>query len=209
MRRKTIKPVKDSITGFVKGFNLNAQNPEKAGRNESTQYVYYIEYDSVVLNRKETVKLEIGLRFNPVLAPQKHGIKHKFIHPFTKEPLFSGGETACLQLDELVAEKMRAAATRQVIASRDFFDLGYLIETGFDLSRKAVLDILKIKLAEDGFPVDMRKYSFNLGRTEKEIDEMKSHVEDELLSVLSVNERNRFDMQKVLDALNNVFKTVV
>lgn len=65
-----------------------------------------IDYDSVVLDKKQSIKLEIGLRFNPLLAPVKQKVNHQFLHPFTKEPLFDSGSVNCLALKELVAEKM-------------------------------------------------------------------------------------------------------
>ncbi len=93
---------------------------------ESTQYNYYLDYLSVVLDKKESIKLEIGLRFNPLLPAVTKKVNHKFLHPFTKEPLFDGGGVKCLALKELVAEKLRASATRKIIATRDFYDLGFL-----------------------------------------------------------------------------------
>jgi len=208
MRRNAIKPIKESLRVFLKNFGMSIENLDKAGHRESTQYIYYLGYDSVVLDRKESIKLEIGLRFNPILPAITKKISHRFLHPFTKEPLFDAGSVNCLVLNELVAEKLRAAATRKIIAGRDFYDVGYLLKENFNFKDKEVLTLFKKKLEEDNFPSDLKKYRVNLGRADKEIEEMKTRVKDELFPVLTIDEQKKFDMQRALDALNRVFKEI-
>jgi len=205
MRRGAINPIKESIRTFVKSFGMNLENEEGAGHKESSQYIYYLNYDSVVLNNKDSIKLEIGLRSNPILPIEGHEIKHRFLHPFTGKPLFDPGRINCLSIKELAAEKMRAAATRLDIAPRDFFDLGYLLKKGFDFRNKKFLGLFKKKLEEDGFSPDLKKYSHNLGRTDEEISGMKSRLKDELFPVLSTKEREDFNLQQVLDKFSEVF----
>jgi predicted nucleotidyltransferase component of viral defense system len=96
------------------------------------------------------------------------------------EPLFDGGSVNCLALKELVAEKLRAAATREVIAGRDFYDLGFLLKEGFDFKDKELLAVFRKKLEEDGFPSELKRYGVNLGRGDAEIREMKARAKDEL-----------------------------
>ena len=208
IRRNVMKPIKESLRPFLKDFSMSIEGLDKAGHRESTQYIYYLDYDSVVLNTKESIKLEIGLRFNPLLPVVTKRVTHKFLHPFTKEPLFDAGSVNCLALKELVAEKLRAAATREVIAGRDFYDLGYLLREKFDFNDRKVLGLFRKKLEEDGFSGDMEKYRVNLGRTDSEIEDMKERVEDELFPVLTMDEQKRFDMQKTLNELNRVFGSI-
>lgn len=205
-RRNTIKPVKDKNQSFAKGYGMSIEGVDKAGHNESTQYIYAVNYESVVLGKKQSIKLEIGLRFNPLLLTSKQKVNHKFLHPFTKEPLFEGGTVNCLALKELVAEKLRAASTRLTIAPRDFYDLGYLIRVGFNFRDEELWQLFKKKLAEDSFDNNLKEYRVNLGRSNKEIDDMKSRIEAELLDILTLDEKKAFSLQKTLDALNDVFK---
>lgn len=201
-RSNAIRPIKESLRAFLKNFGMSIEDLNKAGHRESTQYIYYLDYDSVVLDKKESIKLEMGLRFKPLLPAVTKRVNHKFLHPFTKEPLFNAGSVNCLALKELVAEKLRAAATREVIAGRDFYDLGYLLKEGFNFKDKKFLSLFKKKLEEDSFDTDLRKYRVNLGRTEKEIEEMEARVEEELFPVLTIDEQKAFNMQKALDELN-------
>lgn len=208
VRREVIQPVRGKIQTFAKNYGMSIEGAEKAGRNESKQYIYYVDYDSVVLEKKQSIKIEIGLRFNPMLPTVKRKVSHKFLHPFTKEPLFDGGSVSCLALKELVAEKMRAAATRLVIAPRDFYDLEFLLKAGFNLGDKELWRLFKEKLAEDGFEADLKKYRVNFGRSEKEIEDMKSRVEGELIDVLTLEEKERFNLHEALDGLNGVLKDI-
>ncbi len=206
MRRKTVKPIKESIEAFAGNLGMHIDEPGKAGHNESTQYIFYASYDSVVLNKEEKVKIEIGLRFNPIMPVEEKKISHKFLHPFTGEPLFDGGKIICLALKELAAEKMRAAATRLSIAPRDFYDLGYLLDVGFDFTDREFLDIFKMKLAEDNFSTDLRQYQHHLGRAKGEIDDMNSRIEKELSPVLPVKVKDTFDIHRGLKKFNELFK---
>ncbi|MFC1512750.1 nucleotidyl transferase AbiEii/AbiGii toxin family protein [bacterium] len=205
IRKNSMKPMKEKIQSFVKKFGLSMDGTKRTGHNESTQYIYNIDYDSVVINQKQSIKLEIGLRCNPILTALKRKISHTFLHPFTREPLFETGHINCLSLKELVAEKLRAAAVRLTIAPRDFYDISYLMRTGFDFTDKEFISLFKKKLSEDGFDADLEKYRENLGRSQKEISGMEERLEAELLDVLSIEERKTFDLQKTLDMLNNVF----
>ena len=206
MRRNTIKPIKDKIQPFAKGYGLDVEGIETAGHHESTQYIYYINYDSAIVDRRQSIKIEIGLRFNPLLPTLKRNVQHRFLHPFTNEPLFDGGSVTCLALKELVAEKMRAAATRAVIAPRDFYDLDYLYRAGFDFRDKELQSLFQRKLAEDGFDTDFKRYCVNMGRSESELRGMQSRIEVELLDVLTHKEKIVFNLHRALNALNDIFK---
>ncbi len=201
-RRRCIQPVKDNIEEFANQFNMRIEGAQNAGRNESKQYIYYFIYDSVTVPSQQTIKIEIGLRFNPISDTETRGVKHKFVHPFTDEPLFDGGKVNCLSLEEIVSEKLRAAAIRQTIAPRDFYDLDFILRNGFSLGNKKVMKLFKKKLEEDGGNTDLSKYKINLGRSDEEIKDMRSRIENELFDVLTPGERDNFELDKALARIN-------
>ncbi|RKY31625.1 MAG: hypothetical protein DRP74_04490 [Candidatus Omnitrophota bacterium] len=207
-RRKSIQPIKDNIEAFATQFGMRVEGVENAGRNESKQYIYYFVYDSAIVPTEQTIKFEIGLRFNPIDKTKMQAVQHKFIHPFTGEPLFDGGKINCLSLNEIVSEKLRAAALRLKIAPRDFYDLDFIIRQGFDLVNKNVLTLFKKKIEEDSSNTDLSKYRVNLGRSSDEIKDMKSRIEDELFGVLTVDERKNFDLDKALKRINKAMENV-
>jgi len=203
-RRKCIQPVKDNIENFAKQFDLKLEGAENAGRNVSKQYVYYLAYDSVLLPSQQTIKFEVGLRYNPILNPELKDVQHKFLNPFSDKPLFDGGKVKSMSLNEIVSEKLRAAALRQIIAPRDFYDLDFIIRQGFNLADKEVIKLFVKKIEEDNGDLDLAKYKINLGRSDKEIKDMKSRIENELFDVLTVSERENFDLDTALKRINEV-----
>ncbi len=207
-KRKLIKPIKGNILSYVNSYGMTIDDIDNTGRNESSQYIFYADYDSTVLGNKQSIKLEIGLRFNPILPVSKQKVSHKFLHPFTKEPLFDGGYVNCLALKELVAEKMRATATRLTIAPRDFYDISFLIKAGFDFQDEELWQLFKRKLSEDGFESDLAKYRVNMGRSKDEIADMNSRIEAELIDVLAPGERKTFKLTESLRLMNETFKNL-
>lgn len=205
-RRKCIQPVKDGIAEYVEQFDMRIDDTQNPGRNESKQYVYYFVYKSVVQPKEQVIKFEIGLRFNPILDTEIKTVKHKFLHPFTGQPLFDGGKVNCLPLEEIVSEKLRAAALREIIAPRDFYDLDFIIRQGFNLTNKEVTKLFVKKIEEDNGDPDLAKYKINLGRSDKEIKDMKSRIENELFDVLTVSERENFNLDTALKRINKVME---
>jgi predicted nucleotidyltransferase component of viral defense system len=207
-RRKSIQSVKDRIPKFVEQFDMKIVDSENPGRNESKQYVYYFTYQSALRPIEGQIKFEIGLRFNPIDQVEKRQVHHTYMHPFTGEPLFDGGKVACLSLNEIVSEKLRAAALRETIAPRDFYDLDFIIRNNFNLADREVMTLFKKKLEEDGGDTDVTKYCVNMGRKSAEIEDMRFRIKAELFDVLSPVERENFDLDKALERINKTMEGV-
>lgn len=206
IRRKCIQKVKDNINSFAGQFDMRIENADSAGRNESKQYIYYFIYQSRVLPVEAKVKFEIGLRYNPICVPEENSVRHKFLHPFTGQPLFDGGKVNCLALKEVIAEKMRAGATRETIVPRDFYDIDFVLRNGFNLADSDLLNLFKKKLEEDDVDTTLAKYRVNLGRKDAEIKDMRSRIQEELFEVLTPNERKNFDIDMALARINKAFQ---
>ena len=207
-RRKCIQPVKDKIKKFVEQFGMRLDDAGNPGRNESKQYVFYFVYPSALRKVEAKIKLEIGLRFNPLDRIEKRPVQHVFLHPFTGDPLFDGGQINCLSLNELIAEKLRAGAIRKIIAPRDFYDIDFVLRNKFDLSNKELITLFKKKLQEDDADTDLGKYKNNLGRSDGEIKDMNSRIETELFDVLAPEERKNFDLSTALRRINKAMEAI-
>ena len=205
---KSIQPVKDKIEEFAKQLDMRIDGAQIAGRNESKQYIYYFAYKSVIQPAEQMIKFEIGLRFNPICPVEKRTVQHKFLHPFTKEPLFDAGTVNCFSLKEIVSEKLRAAALRKIIAPRDFYDLDFILRHNFNLAHKEVIELFKKKIEEDGGNTDLSKYRVNLGRTDVEIKDMRSRIEKELFDVLTPDEQEKFNLDTALVRINKAMVNV-
>jgi predicted nucleotidyltransferase component of viral defense system len=207
-RRICIQPVKDKISKFVEQFDMKIVDSGNPGRNESKQYVYYFSYQSALRPIEGQIKFEIGLRFNPIDSVEKQQVHHAYMHPFTGEPLFDGGKVACLSLNEIVSEKLRAAALRKTIAPRDFYDLDFILRNKFNLADREVLKLFKKKIEEDGGDTDITKYCVNMGRKGAEIEDMRFRIKAELFDVLSPVERENFELDKALKRINKAMEGV-
>lgn len=207
-RRKCLDAVKNKMNKFVESFDMKIEDAGNPGRNESRQYVYNLIYPSAIRSLEGRIKFEIGLRFNPFLPTQTKPVQHAFLHPFTGEPLFDGGQVNCLALDEIVSEKLRAAALRKTIAPRDFYDLDFILRNNFDIAQKGIMDLFMKKIAEDDGSDDLSKYRVNLGRSEDEIKDMNSRIETELFDVLTPDERENFNLDKAFKRINKAMESV-
>jgi len=207
-RRKCIQPVKEKIEKFIEQFGMRLDDAGNPGRNESKQYVFYFVYQSALRNVEAKIKLEIGLRFNPFDTIKKRPVQHAFLHPFTGDPLFDGGQINCLSLNELIAEKLRAGAIRKIIAPRDFYDIDFVLRNKFDLTNKEVITLFKKKLQEDDADTDLGKYRNNLGRSDEEIKDMNSRIETQLFDVLTPEERKNFDLSTALRRINKAIGAI-
>lgn len=207
-RRKYIQDIKGNIESFARQFDMRIENVESAGRNESKQYVYYFIYQSSVLPIEAKIKFGISLRFNPICAPEANSVRHTFNHPFTGQPLFDGGKVNCLPLKEVIAEKLRAGTTREVIAPRDFYDIDFVLRNGFKLTDSDVLSLFKKKLEEDQADTELAKYRVNLGRSDAEMRNMRSRIKEELFEVLTPDERKHFDLDVALARINKALRDI-
>jgi predicted nucleotidyltransferase component of viral defense system len=79
VKQKSIKPVRNGILPYVRKFGMRIEDLDNVGHNESSQYIWHIGYDSVVLEKPQSIKLEIGLRFNPILPTPQKKINHRFL----------------------------------------------------------------------------------------------------------------------------------
>jgi predicted nucleotidyltransferase component of viral defense system len=155
-RSKAITPIREKMPAFLDILELTSDNPQGNGFNNSTQYLFNIQYQSVLLKKKENIKLEISLRQPPFLKPERVVIKHFFQDPFTGKDLIEQGKVLALSLEESVAEKLKAAVSRLTPAIRDYYDLGHFIRNGFDFSRLDFLKMVDKKLRLDGYEGDIR-----------------------------------------------------
>ena len=200
-RSKAIMSIREKIPVFLDILGLTSDNPEGKGFNNSTQYLFNIQFQSVLSDKKENIKLEISLRQPPFLEPERVTIKHFFQDPFTGEDLIEQGKVLALSLEESVAEKLKAAISRITPAIRDYYDLGHFIRNGFDFNRSDFLKMVDKKLRFDGYE---RDYSHNLGLSEQAIKELKRTMYENL--VLMIRKDEKFDLDEVLAFFNKLFK---
>ncbi|MBI2903363.1 MAG: nucleotidyl transferase AbiEii/AbiGii toxin family protein, partial [Candidatus Methylomirabilis oxyfera] len=97
------------------------------GANDSRQYNGAIGYRSLLEDREETIKMEVGLR-EPLLTPAVPGeARTLLLDPISGSPLAPALTVLCLSQIEAMAEKLRAALSRREAAIRDFYDVDHAV----------------------------------------------------------------------------------
>jgi predicted nucleotidyltransferase component of viral defense system len=196
-RRKKIQPLKtlfERIPQHIPGVSVEEQIK---GHNESRQYIGYVQYPSVVYNKEEHVKVEIGLRESLIETPELKDAKSIIRNPFTRSEYLSPFTVQAITIKEAYAEKMRAALSRREPAIRDFFDLYYAYATlDFDFSAEDFLHMVRQKLSVPGNdPIDVSK-----SRKRQLVEQAKTHLQ----SVLRPSDYSSFDIEKSFHIVSTV-----
>ena len=200
-RRSTMDPLKgifDELPAAIPGI---AVSQAFRGHNESRQYIGYIEYPSVVMDKQERVKIEIGIR-EPLLHPSLTSETRTIVvNPFSGRPLIPAFTVQALGMKEAYAEKVRAALTRKEPAIRDLFDLFHAVRTmNLDLDDHDFLIMVKQKLDVPGnATVDISlEYKRELDR----------QLEGQLRPVLRPADFDSFNMNEAFELIGRVANAV-
>ena len=196
VRSKTMKPLGECIELLVnEDAGLLACRPLQ-GHNNSTQYTTEIEYQSVVFEQPDRIKLEISVR-EPILeAPQVLPCRTLLLDPFRSAPLLPPLPIPALSPRESYAEKLRAAMTRREPAIRDFFDVDYAVRNGaIDLEETRLIEMVRSKLAVPG--------NNEIDLTAEKARTMGRQVQGQLRPVLRQEDFESFDLDAVFSMIQD------
>ena len=135
-----IRDVLRELTPLL-GMRFTNLEGERHGRNSHA--IWEIHYEGHF--PPTTIAIEVSMR--PVLRPARRA----HLQQLLRGPLAEGySEAYCwaLDADEVRAEKVRAAYTRETPEIRDYFDLGLLAERGADFTSPSFIQLVDEKLAE-------------------------------------------------------------
>jgi predicted nucleotidyltransferase component of viral defense system len=193
-RKKSINPVKETYNKINDDLPVFRIAEKLTGANQSTQYIGAIEYNSILSERVETIKVEVGLR-EPLLEVQEsRDVRTILLNPVNNQRMIPEITFSCISGREAFAEKFRAALTRRDVAIRDFFDIDYAVNNlKLDVEDTELVELTRKKLAVPGNdPVDVGNDRF---------ETLQRQLETELKPVLRTKDYNQFD-------LNRAFKIV-
>jgi predicted nucleotidyltransferase component of viral defense system len=203
-RSRAIEPIRDKMPEFLRALGLKSPKPDGEGFNNSTQYLFNIQYSSVVTAKKdENIKLEISLRQLPLEAPVRCTIKHFYQDPFSGVDLIPTHSVWALSFLEAVAEKLKAAIARKDVAVRDYYDVWHIAEAGFDFFEDKFIRLFKTKLANDGYQGDFR---YNFGLDAEQIALLDRQIHTDLMPVIRAGEQ--FSLNLVFEKFNDILAHV-
>ncbi|NDK08583.1 hypothetical protein EOM39_05080 [Candidatus Gracilibacteria bacterium] len=187
-KRQTL--LKKYENNFVEDLGLLGLNLklERTKFDEHKMAIFTFEYDSVINNSTQHIKIDISLKNNLELPVFPGKIQSIFIDKILEKPIFGDHYINCIDLKESIAEKMRASLTRITPAIRDFFDIWYVKNNSdFDFQDREFKKLLDIKLQEVGYAYTLQD-SFDL---------LEKQIKTDLKPVL--NEDFAFDFPSIYD----------
>jgi predicted nucleotidyltransferase component of viral defense system len=197
-KMESVKGIFDELPTLVPGISASGAF---RGHNESRQYIRYFEYPSTVMDRKERIKIEIGIR-EPLLLDSVTGETRTIaVNPFSSRPLLPVFTVQAMDMKEAYAEKVRAALTRTEPAVRDIFDLFYTAhQMKVDLDAPDFLTMVRKKIDVPGnTPVDISpEYE----------RELVQQLEGQLRPVLRPADFDSFNMDEAYALLSRIAAAV-
>jgi predicted nucleotidyltransferase component of viral defense system len=167
------------------------------GHNASTQYNATLGYRSLLAPRTESIAVEVGLR-EPTLTPPKPAQAHTALRHWVRgDALVETIPVLCLTYVEAMAEKLRAALSRQEAAIRDFFDVDHAVrEGGLDVADAVLTGLLRAKLAVPGTGA--------VNVSPERLKDLRQQVDTQLRPVLRPREFDLFDIDRAFRIVRRV-----
>ena len=196
-RSANMEPVKsmfEKLPSVVPGVTIS---DAFKGHNASRQYISSLEYHSVIVEKKEKIKIEVGIR-EPLLRPSESRLASTIVmNPFSGQPLLPSFKVDAMTLQEAYAEKIRAAITRKEPAIRDFFDVFHAIrKIGLNTQDPDFLSMVKAKIDVPGNePIDL---------SEERKQELNRQLEGQLKPVLRPSDFDGFNLNEAFELVCNI-----
>jgi predicted nucleotidyltransferase component of viral defense system len=191
-RSRLAKKVKEAIAVLMARNSIFRSIQPLIGANNSTQYVAILGYRSLLSNREESVRVEVGLR-EPLLTPVFEGsLNTTLLDPISGKPMVAAMSFPCISKKEAFAEKFRAALSRREVAIRDFFDLDYAVRF-LDLRTDddELVDLVRRKLAIPGNePVDVSAHR---------LSDLRLQLDSHLEPFLRARDFAEFDLDRAFE----------
>ncbi len=149
-RSKNAKPLKAIVLALPTNIPGVVLEKSLTGSNESRQYNATVIYNSVLIEKTDSILIEISQREKVHEAVMKAAAT-LLQDPYTDAPLIPHFDVACLSKGEAYAEKVRAALTRKEAAIRDLYDLDHATRNShIPLDEQGWLALIKEKFQVSG-----------------------------------------------------------
>lgn len=162
---------------------LTSKKPPKIlGLEITTSYI------SLIDNSSQEIKIEISFRKKFRKPIKIKAIKHKFIDALGEPVLRKNIKIEVVDLVENFAEKIRALVTRKRVASRDIYDIYFILKNEVIAIDKEIIRLIIIKINESKkfTKKDLMEFIKNLNKRVVDLDEK------EIAAVIKTDEKIDF-----------------
>lgn len=148
-REKFATHMKDKVKNIadIMWWEFDRHNSRAKWNKYIRSYKYtYLRYDlsyKSIFWWKDSIKVELNYTHKHCEEPVMWTVQHIFNDIISEESIFPHISIKCIDISEMIAEKVRAALTRQTPAIRDFYDLRYLVNKWYNLNDQIKLIVEK------------------------------------------------------------------
>lgn len=190
-RSQAVAGAKEAVSSVADSIPALKCTEPLTGANNSTQYNGVVAYRSPTTGQPEPILVEISVR-EPLLLPVVKGHASTLLRdPIGGDAMVPTVDMDCIDMVEAMAEKFRAALSRQDVAIRDFYDLDYAVRH-LELAANSdqMVDLVRRKLAVPGnLPVDV---------AEQRLADLKRQLDARLRTVLREDDFRAFDLERAI-----------
>jgi len=198
-RSRLMGPIKEQLADITEKYACFNIYEKFRGFNESRQYIGALSYHSVIEPEKKpgTIKIEIGMREELMLDAIWQETSTLLIDPFNEQKIIPDFKTQCLSIEELFAEKFRAALSRREPAIRDYFDVFYAMHNlDINFESDSFLTLVKEKLSiPQNDPISISKIRKK---------QLQNQIDTELKPVLRAKDFEQFEFELVYSLVERV-----
>jgi predicted nucleotidyltransferase component of viral defense system len=191
VRQQAIAGIKRAVADVASHVPVFTTVEPIHGANYSTQYNGSIGYISPVTGDSETIKIKVSVREPLMLPAGRASVRTLLLDPIGGQAIVPPVAVACISMLEAMAEKFRAALSRQDVAIRDFFDIDYAARhLGLDTNDAPLTDLVRRKLAGPG------NLYIDIGA--ERITAMRRQLNTRLRMVLRDRDFEAFDLDRAI-----------
>lgn len=155
-----------------------AQWNKELSKKAKTYLKYVITYQSTIDKSQQTIKVELTYSLKQYFPSKTLPILSCFLDPILESDVFPSQTIQCLDIEEMITEKCRAAMTRRTPAIRDYFDLWYLHEQWIPIDKHITIIIDKCKEVSNLERTLIDKYSLLQQQENNDLKPMLEKVYD-------------------------------
>jgi predicted nucleotidyltransferase component of viral defense system len=196
-RRQAVSVTRDALAALTDHLNSFTITRPLTGANNSTQYNGTVEYESPTTGQPESILIEISIREPLLMEAISAEIRTLLLDPVGGQAMAPAITTNCIDMNEAMAEKFRAAMSRRDAAIRDLYDLDYAVShLGLDPTDPDLIDMVRRKLNVPGnSPVDVGA---------QRLADMKRQLNTRLRTVLQDKEFQTFDLDHAFGLITSM-----
>lgn len=176
-------------------------------KNKKYTYLKYTLWYKSIFGWDDSIKIEVTYTPKQYIPSLMMPIQHIYKNLVYETNIFPENRILCLDIEEMIAEKTRAALTRYVPVIRDFYDLRYLSEKWYNIMEYIPLIKYKCIESKNHRSIDTFIHPDNPDKTLDTLSYLSTRITLDLYPVLQP--WSGFDLNKIYIIIKNIHKIII